>query len=467
MTDKTKILCFLDNDYGRDVEILMPVIYFAEKHLNCNIELAFIWEIHKIYTKKPDLVLLSNTVGSALHFKISKYAYENHIKVFALISEGNYRTDGTFDYWGHNTDKMYYQEYICHWSERTCNFLKKEIPQYKDKMVVTGATGFDRYSIYNFISKKEYLKNKGLSQYKKVIGYAGWSFGKMYYKQGRKNINFIFKNPNTTIEWMEKQMYKVGDILRKTIENNPDILFILKRHPNETNESITKPVMNEMIRLKDYPNVLYITENENIHDLINISDIWMAFESTTTMEAWLLNKKHTILINPDTNFNRDKLYQGSLIVHNSQELQRAIDEFYKKGEIPAFNTKEKIKMRKQLIFETIEYDDGLNHLRTGYYLKKVIDNIQPNNNKKIRFHLKYFIRYALVYIGKYFYNKKLFLKLPKFRKTVWIFERFEFKKFWILKEKYYKYLDEFYKKNSLNEKIKQKEFWEKLINQKY
>lgn len=261
---------------------------------------------------------------------------------------------------------------------------------------------------------------------------------------------------------MEEQMYKVESVLKKMIINNPDILFILKRHPNEANPCITKESMNEMIRLRNLPNVLYITENENIHDLINVSDIWMAFESTTAMEAWLL-KKNTILINPDTKFNRDELYKGSLIVKNYKELQKNIDEFYLNGEISVFNTKEKIEIRKQLITETIGYDDGLNHLRAGYYLKKVVNNIRPNNNK-IKISFKFFVMYALVHIGKFFYIKNLFLKLPKFKKTVWIFESFEFKKLKILKKKYYKYLDDFYEKNSLNKKIEQNKFWEELIN---
>jgi hypothetical protein len=121
--DKIKALCYFDDDKGRDVEILMPVLYYAETYLNVEIEKAFIFDIDKIRRKKPDLVILANTIGSKNHHYIAKYAYENGIKVFALISEGNFRTNGTFNYWGYNTDKKFYQEYICHWSKRTLDFL--------------------------------------------------------------------------------------------------------------------------------------------------------------------------------------------------------------------------------------------------------------------------------------------------------------------------------------------------------
>ena len=42
MNQKYKILCFLDFDKGRDIEILMPVVYYAEKYLNADVKFAFI-----------------------------------------------------------------------------------------------------------------------------------------------------------------------------------------------------------------------------------------------------------------------------------------------------------------------------------------------------------------------------------------------------------------------------------------
>ena len=128
MKRKFSALCYFHDDKGRDVEILMPLIYYAENYLDCKVEFVFVWDIYAIYRKKPDVVIVPNTVGSLWYFQISKYAYEQGVKVFALISEGNFRTNGTFDYWGWNYDKKYYQEYICLWSERTLHYLSEELP---------------------------------------------------------------------------------------------------------------------------------------------------------------------------------------------------------------------------------------------------------------------------------------------------------------------------------------------------
>ena len=236
----------------------MPVIFYAEKYLNANVDYSFIWEIHDIYRKKPDVVLLANTIGSKLHFEISKYAYENGIKVFALISEGNFRTNGTFNYWGYNVDKQFYQDFICHWSKRTYDFLVNELPQYKNQMVVTGATGFDRYKIYDFVSRSEFLKKWQLPDFKKVIGYAGWAFGKLFNAPGRKELQYFHKDNPQRLVWMEEQMYLVEGILKDVIEKNTDTLFILKRHPNEAHPHLTKEDKNEMAALNNYDNVIYI-----------------------------------------------------------------------------------------------------------------------------------------------------------------------------------------------------------------
>lgn len=445
---KIKALCYFDYDKGRDVEILLPVLYYAEKILNIEVEKAFIFDIDKIRRKKPDLIIIANTIGSKNHFLISKYAHQNGIKVFALISEGNFKTDGTFNYWGYNTDKQFYQEYICHWSQRTLNFLLKELPEYKNKMVLTGATGFDRYKIYKFENKKNFLSRYNLSNYKKVIGYAGWAFGKLYNETGIMEIRNTHKeNANARIKWMHEQEKNIENILRQAIENNPDILFILKRHPNEIHPHLVQADRNEMINLAHYPNVLYIRNEEDVHTLISVSDIWTAFESTTVLEAWMMKNIPTIFINPDPDFKRDINYKGTVIVKSYEAFQKKIDEYYQTGQIKEMYDEDKEKARMEILKNVIGFADGLNHVRAGYYLSKTIEKIKPNKKKKIKLNLLYFTRYILLNIGKYFYHKTIFEKLPKLKKTIWIFEQYRLTNIEPLKKKYFPYISEFHKKN--------------------
>lgn len=442
-----RILCYLDSDRGRDFEILLPLTIYAQKILGCIVDFAFIFDGHAIYRKKPDIVIMSNTVGSLQAFKLAKYAVQNGIKVFALTSEGNFRTNGTFDYWGYNLDKDFMQEYVCLWSLRTLEFLQNAEPKFKHKIVLTGGTGFDRYTAYKFADKITFLTPYKLSHFTKVIGYAGWAFGKMYNKQGRQELIEGGYSEERFI-WLEQQRVLVEDILRQAIEQHPDILFILKRHPNEANPSITGKHVNEMVNLAHYPNVLYLYQNENIHDIINISDIWTSFESTTCLESWLMGKPNTVLLNPDPNFTRDELYKGSVILNNYQQFNNTINEFYQTGKIEACTAQNLIEIRKKLIADTIGFADGLNHVRAGKYLQKTIDTLD-NKNIKVKFNTRYFIDYMLMHIGKYFYCKKIFLQLPKFKKTIWIFDNYSLKGLPAKHAEYSGYLTNFYKQKGV------------------
>ena len=456
---KIKAICYLEADKGRDVEILLPVIYYAERFLKIDVSFKFIYDIHAIYRDKPDLVILANTIGSHLHYQIAKYAYDNNIKVFALISEGNFRTDEAFDYWGYNKSKNFFQEYICLWTTRTYNYLSDKEPGFKDKMVITGGTGFDRYKIHKFQTKEEFFQAYNLPEYKYIVSYAGWAFGKLYSKQGRDEIS---QNgfPPERFSWMEEQRKKIEEILRKSIENNPDVLFILKQHPNEFNPSIVGDHKNEMIALQSFKNTIYLNKNENISDLISVSDLWTGFETTTSVEAWLMGKNHTIFINPDPEFSRTNIIEGCVVVPDYESLQLLINELKSSNRIEACYDSKLEQSRKNIIQQTIGYSDGFNHLRAAYYLGKTVQEINPT--KKVRFNPNHYKKYILMQMGKYFFIEKIFTKLPKFKKTIWIFDNHKLKNINIVKNKYYSYFDDFYKKNGLDKKISNNTIWKEF-----
>ena len=293
-------------------------------------------------------------------------------------------------------------------TNRTKSFLTNELAEFKEKMVLTGATGFDRYKLYKFETKQSFLERYKLSHFKKVIGYAGWAFGKLHNSTGLDEIKITFKEKaKHRIEWMTQQQLKIENILRESIENNPDTLFILKRHPNEIHPHLVQKDNNEMINLEHYPNVLYLRNEEDIHTLISVSDIWTAFESTTTIEAWMMKDIPTIFINPDINFLRDENYKGTVIVESYKQFQSAINEYYNTNKVNDMYLPEKIEARKKIIYNVIGFADGLNHLRASYYLKKTITDL-PENKQKIKFNILYYIRYILVSFGALFYNKTVF-----------------------------------------------------------
>jgi len=459
---KIKILCFTDTNSGRDVEMILPVRYFAEQFLNCEFIHAVSFDIHQIYKVKPDVVFTPNTIGSTLYYKIAKYAEEQKIPVFSLISEGNFRTDGSFNYWGYNRDKRFQQDYVCCWSERTRNFLLEKEPQEKDKIVLTGGTGFDRYNIYGHKTKEEFLSKYNKEGYKKIIGYAGWAFGKLQHKRGIEELVFFLGGDPEKLKWIEEQRCLIRDILKEAILNNKDTLFVLKKHPQENSPERTTEVVNEMSELQNYENVLYLSEEETLIDLIGVADLWTCFESTTSMEAWLMGKQ-TIFINPEINFNRDPNYKGSALAANYGEFQSMINEYYTSGRIASFFEEEKEKNRKELIKNVIGYGDGYNHIRTSYYLSKTTERALANK-PEYKFNFLYFLYHIFTIIGGMFYIRSFYRNLYKFNKHLWVFENYKMKGVETLYQKYSGYLEEFYKKESIKKKFGNGELFKSVSN---
>ena len=170
-------------------------------------------------------------------------------------------------------------------------------------------------------------------------------------------------------------MLKLQKIYMDLIKSNKDILFILRYHPGIFDEE-----KNEFFGLRNLDNIFISDKSFNIHynisDLINISDLWIGYETTTAIEAWLLNKQ-TFLINPtSSNFVRDNVHKGSPIVKDQFSAQLLIDEFYKNGSISKFN---KLRdEREKIIKNVIEFDDGKNYFRAA----KIITELLERKNRK-------------------------------------------------------------------------------------
>ncbi|MCG8577490.1 MAG: hypothetical protein MI810_21595 [Flavobacteriales bacterium] len=461
---KTKVLCYVDNYEGRDVEIVLPLIIFMKKHLNCEVEYVLIYDIHAIYRKKPDFVLIASIYGSLFNYRITKYAYDQNIKVFSLFSEGNIKTDGVANYFGNNPIREFFQEYVCCWNQRVRDYLRERHPEDKERIFVTGATGFDRYSILPKNRDQALLDELGVGQFKKVITYAGWGFAKLVNPTRSKELLKALGGDQAKFEQIREHRDAVEQALRDAIEKNPDTLFLLKKHPQETMPSDPIDERNEMSELANYPNVVYIKKTVHISRLLSVSDLWLAYDSTTALEAWLTNKQMpTIFIQPeDLIIYQSGLGKGCLLAQNSNELLNYIDTYFEKGKLEGFFDNALLEARKERISDFIGFDDGANHLRTASYFKKALDEFKatPKDHKYQR-NTKYFIMYIAMKYGKIFYSRRLFSKLPKFKKTLWIFERNKLWKIDELEKKYLPHFEAYYQQDDKLSKFENGEYLNK------
>ena len=326
-----KILIPLWSSSGRDFQIVMPIVYYFEKIKRYEVKIISIWDWYVVDNFEPDLILFANTIGGSINFKFLKYLKFKGYKVISLVSEGNYIEKAIHEFvWGWNKDNVLYEDLNLLWSQRCLDMVLKYYPELKPKLVVSGAVGFDRYKIYSFMTKCDFFNKYKLRHYKKIIGYACWGFDiivsddeiKKIKKKYIINIINSYKKRVGIENYREYQATKirVNEILNETIENNPATLFILKLHPGTLDDENTE------IKDLDYPNVLILKYEEDIADIINVCDIWMGFDSTTALEAWLLNMPTINLFPPDFEEERALNFEGSVSVNDYEALQGYIDE---------------------------------------------------------------------------------------------------------------------------------------------
>ena len=380
--DKVDILNLEWPNSERDLHIVMPILIYLNKKYGLSYKMENIFNGYFYLLKyKPKMLLISNFSGADINHEIVKFAYQHGIKVVSLISEGNVQEKEENEYlWGWNKEKRLYLDKLLLWSYRSKKMFLDIFNELNDKLEVSGATGFDRYKLLKFVTKKEFLEEEKLN-YKKVIGIAGWGFDDFFNENKIKNIyaNIYTKEQ---IEMHKKDFFLLTKYYKHLIENNRNILFICKQHPSVENFNYS-----EFKEIKKEPNVFFVDNSikYGLGDLINISDIWIGYETMTALEAWLLDKE-TFLINPTTSeFKRNLVHKGSPIVYNDKEAQLMINEFYNKGYIQRFSKLKSI--RKELIKEIIGWDDGRNHIRAAEEIMKIYN--LPD--RKIKFNLNLYL----------------------------------------------------------------------------
>ncbi len=409
------------------------------------IEVSVFNGFHLMNKYSPTIFLISGAHGADINFDLMKYAVvKKGIIGVSLISEGNFREgkneiDGFL--WGWNCDKVLYETVHMQWTDKTRKLTLKYFPSLAGKIKVSGGVGFDVYKIAKKTNRKKFLKKYTKNSFSKVIGIGCWSFGFLY---DPKNILYSYWLEicgKEGLERFKKDRDLFNRIILDVVSQNPDILFLLKEHPGELYGKFGSGIEGT----EKFSNVLILKNEESIIDCIQVSDFWITYESTTVIEAWLSGKE-TCLINPTgTDFIRANVHYGSPNYPTAKDMQNAIEYFYKNRRLSGFAELE--QERKKVIQETIQWDDGLNHVRAG---NEIIDILEKNKGtQKIK---KNTFKESLKYLKQRILWDFYFLLYPFSRYKDFINKRksFNLKELKEFQEKRLEEQIEFYKKNGLD-----------------
>lgn len=353
------VLALTYTSHGRDVDIYEPILSYLEIKYGLNVQRGCGRDYYKlIMDGKPKVVMVSPR-GSAQGVNAVRFAKCLGIAVVGVECEGIYLDSVKNYYW--QVDKPEYNKpdlYLL-WSSASEKKLESAFPGIvkKHNMHVVGGCGFDRYKFMCLMGKDEFLSKYKMNRYKKVVGFAGFGFVLSVIE----NLNKYQEDNNMQLSDFQMPFHVeatkvLNQILRELIKKNKDVLFLLKFHPSAE-------ISPEFDGLQENENVLAFDREENIADLINVCDLWMGYETTSAVEAWMLGKT-TVLINPlGWKGVRRDFSNGSPIYKSTDEVQHALDEFYSTGKICDFEDLN--NKRRNIIKDVMEYDDGMNHIRAG------------------------------------------------------------------------------------------------------
>jgi surface carbohydrate biosynthesis protein len=368
----------------RDLNLMIPVyLYLKKSGYNVVIE-NLNYSTFYVLKYRPKLIIFSNPHDSTV-YEIKKRLFGSGVTIITLTTEGNYQEIGFHGYfWGWNIEHKLHQHALLLWNSKSKRLIAKFHPEFEPKLFVTGSIGHDRYVNANksFLKKNAFLNSEKLSKYTKIIGIAG--FGLFKYVDDPSSYEIVDPlYPKSNLELFKIDRIKLKEYYKNLILKYQDTLFILRMHPETTNAL----GQTEFCGLENYPNVFFSAINRSlpkIDDVINISDLWIAYETNTSIEAWLL-KKPVIYFNPTTfDFQRENHFGGCLQACSIDQVYNWIEEFYLKGSIKEYE--EKSGIRVAILNEVVEYLDGNNYKRAGMIIKDLYSALpQTKRNSYLHF----------------------------------------------------------------------------------
>ncbi len=375
----------------RDLNISTPVLVYLNKVFGYTVVSKNIYNgLFYLKYYKPKVLLLSNAIGAEINYIVSKYAYLSGVKVVTLTSEGNFvKGDLAQFLWGWNKEKVFYHHLQNVWSKRALELAIEEYSEFSEIGFVGGAPGFDKYKLFKQLEKTAFLKShKELKKYKHIVGITSYGFfehlqNEAYAKKHKINERY----GDEQIKMYHKDFKVLEQIYRQLITENKDILFVIRLHPISPNVEKTEfkycyKLPNVFVSNPSNASQRTFNNSLSITECISVSDIWIAYESTTMLEAWLLNKP-TIVINPTRyDLKREQNYKGALKTNTIETLNEKIKAILNNE---LLEVKALASVRKQIITDTIGFDDGKNHKRIAIKINDFIKSItkQEIDTKKI------------------------------------------------------------------------------------
>ena len=207
----------------------------------------------------------------------------------------------------------------------------------KEKIVITGSPRHDSKITTDKKSLK-FLKQKYKINKDKIIILLASTY--------TDKTHYIFSDPKV-LNNMKKSIFE-------TVNLFPDIVLLVKPHPVENISETTALV-------KNFKNIIFVDKAENITDLIQLSDSFISFGSTSTIDALIANKLSICPVFHGWSFS--KFFEESKVVLIPKSKDDLLDIFYNISHNTPKNKKNRIIKNKDFLKNLTYKSDGMSSQR--------------------------------------------------------------------------------------------------------
>lgn len=377
---KTDVLNLEWSSTGRDREVA-NLICSGLRHLGYSVAEDSVHNYASAMLRhRPRLLYCADPKGAAINLDATSFARSLSIPIITFTCEGVMRED-VIDlmFWGHIKSRQLPERYNLQWSENFRDITLKHFPYVAPQIPVVGAVGFDRYALFQFASKDNWSRKYGKAM-RRTVGIAGGGMDGYFYPETAFYHSAVSIFGQDQIDRFCRDHLACAQAYGDLVRAFPELTFVLKEHPATVSRQTS-----EFKGLDALPNVILLKNEEAISDCISVSDIWLSYDSTTSLDAWLLGKP-TAHFNPsgDNGIARVVTHAGSPSTGDGTQLQSMVSSFLDSGELPGFA--ERAAARADIIRNMVQWTDGKNHLRACYYFDKLLRNPPKVQKSHIPWH---------------------------------------------------------------------------------
>lgn len=396
MNSKKRIL-LLVNWKNRDLRGLVQLKLVLEKKYDYDVELVdhnfYFW---KYIMYRPHFVLFPQVQAER---EKALFAKKMGSMIGVLHSEGNTSKKNEHAFFS-NIDNVLevITDFRMVWGQEFKKLYDKYTDINQEEIFVTGNPRFDIYNkpLINLLEKPETLKKRySINNDKKIILFCT-NFVHLDRDESAIERAQEFKKYDMMkrISLEKKLFIKTISCVSKIADDFSDYTIILKTHPLEFSEKYKD-------KLAEKENVILI-KKENTSSLINICDLFLNTNSTTSTEAGFLNKP-TITLNFVEEYDEylSPFVEGTQIAKNCNELNKLIKDYDNGKDIPQYIIDNRRKFEKDWYYKI----DG----KSTYRVADVIHNEIERSRKKEFISDSY---------SDLFYIKEVLLNNPHLRSLV-------------------------------------------------